>query len=52
MRKHPANNANKLSILDVTLSSIPITFVESTIAVTPVAVALHADPRIRDCGHR
>jgi hypothetical protein len=25
---------------------------ESTIAVTPVAVASHADPRICDCGHR
>ncbi len=52
MRKRPANNANKLSILNVTTSSIAISFVKSTIAVTPVAVASHADPHIRDCGHR
>ena len=51
MRKRPANNANKLSILEVASLSIAILFVKSMIAVTPVAVALHADPCIRDCGH-
>ena len=36
---------------DVTPSSIVISFVKSTIAVTPVAVASQANPHIWDCGH-
>jgi hypothetical protein len=36
---------------DVTPSSIAISSVKSTIAVTPVAVALQANPHIWDCGH-
>ena len=51
MRKRPANNANKLSILDVTSLSIAILFVKATIPITPVAVALHPDPCIRECEH-
>ena len=34
-----------------TSSSIAISFLKSTIAVMPVAVALHANPHIQDCGH-